>query len=199
MIRHIFNICEHIGSTTRLLLVFLGRVGPITVTILFHLIEAKEILLGVATNLAASTSTDVLLDISPVFTIHLETFQKAPMFSISPPTSWLFGSWRFIKRLGLLSEYQIALFGHSWLGIQTSERGAVIENSEVGGTFKGARYLSEFFLCGFSQCRIEFVDSFDVTLSVRIRSCKISAQICVGLWNRLLKDVTRRVRSSWRE
>lgn len=87
MIRHIFNICEHIGSTTRLLLVFLGGVGPITVTILFYLIEAKEILLSVATNLAASTSTNVLLDISPVFTIHLETFQKAPMFSISPPTS----------------------------------------------------------------------------------------------------------------
>lgn len=117
MIRHIFNICEHIGSTTRLRLVFLGRVGPITVTFLFNLIEAKEILLGMTTDLAAGASTNVLFDVSPVFTIHLETLQKAPMFSVSPSTSSLFGDWRIIKRLRLLSEHKVVLFRHSRLGI----------------------------------------------------------------------------------
>jgi hypothetical protein len=56
------------------------------VLLLLQTLEAQEVLLGVASDLAAGSRANVLFDKPPIFSVQLEPFNKAFVFELGPAT-----------------------------------------------------------------------------------------------------------------
>ena len=54
--------------------------------LLLYLFDTKKVFLGVASNLTACSSSDVLFNEAPIFTVKLKTLDESLMFGFSPPS-----------------------------------------------------------------------------------------------------------------
>ena len=54
--------------------------------LLLYLFDTKKVFLGVASNLTACSSSDVLFNEAPIFTVKFKTLDESLMFGFSPPS-----------------------------------------------------------------------------------------------------------------
>ena len=150
--------------------------------LLLYLFDTKKVFLGVASNLTTCSSSNVLFNEAPIFTVKLKTLDKSLMFGFSPP-SVLLRIWALVNvracslrlrknfsALVIVLLRKILNFTLCWCRISVAHRhvqSVWLWTFEIG--WGACRFPGD---CA-PQGRVVFFARFYVALFAAIRSCKL--------------------------